>query len=240
MTEQMLPTRQAREDPVQLLQDPPAKGPPFAYVLIADWCNFVAGICLSCAFFLGGLIFDRQTMSMPSWWLEFFFNTEGALYAIGCFFMIPIMAHTNNPWGTMQFAILTVGGIFFSFSGLIVPACITSLWDVFSADPCVINKAPMVWNAFAHFGITCFMAGTAMGQSGVMSLPKNKFISPFWGITFYTLGAYTIGIFKFWGPVFVGGTSWTWTWWLGLLGALYLTTGAFIFGIMDKSFTFGN
>jgi len=231
----------AREDPVQLSQAP-KKGPPFAYVVIADWCNFLAGIVLCVAFFMGALIFDRGILPMtelsaPSWFV-FCFCTEGVLYTIGCFFMIPIMAHTDNPWGTMQFAIITIGGIFFSFSGLIAPACIMSISDAFSSDLCEINKTPKCWNAFAHFGITCFMVGTAMGQSCVMSLPKNKFISPFWGVTFYTLGAYTIGIFKFWGPVFVGVVAWTWTWWMGLVGAIYLTTGALIFGVMDGSFTF--
>jgi len=224
---------------------PPTKngpGPPFKYVLIADWCNFLAGIFLCFAFFLGGLIFDRGVTSLsflPPSWFVFCFNVEGMLYAIGCFFMIPIMAHTGNPWGTMQFAILAIGGIFFSFSGLVAPGCIVSIPDAFSSDPCTHVPhvtTPKVWNAMAHFGITCFMVGTAMGQSGVMRLPKNKFISPFWGITFYTLGAWTIGIFKFWGPVVVGGVDWTWNWWMGLLGAIYLTTGALIFGVMDGSF----
>merc|ERR1712232_852084 len=121
----------------------------------------------------------------------------------------------------------------------VAPGCIVSIGDAFSSDACTAVPhvtSPKCWNALAHFGITCFMVGTAMGQYGVMSLPKNKFVSPFWGVTFYSLGAYTIGIFKFWGPVVLTAWSGTWNWWMGLLGAIYLTTGAFIFGVMNGSF----
>lgn len=107
----------------------------------------------------------------------------------------------------------------------------------------------------AHFGISCFMAGTLTGFKGVLSLPKSSFISPFWGCTMYFLGAWTIGIFKFWGPVLLGGfnphqneptfdmtapsvaESFAWTWWMGVLGALFLTVGAGIFCVMNKSLT---
>merc|ERR1711964_278947 len=226
------------EDPSTLLEAP-KPDPTRVWVLIADWSNLIAGLLLSIAFFLGALIFDRGVTSIshstPSWF-QFCFCAEGVFYAIGCFFMIPIMAHTGNAFGAMQFAILTIGGIFFSFSGLVVPVCIQTVQDAFLHDPCSITGTPKVWNAFAHYGITCFMVGTAMGQSGVMSLPKDKIVSPFWGVTFYTLGAYTIGIFKFWGPVLVGGVFATWPWWMGLLGAIFLTTGASIFGLMDGSF----
>merc|ERR1712113_790683 len=67
------------------------------------------------------------------------------------------------------------------------------------------STSPYAWNAMAHYGITCFMAGTAIGFHGVLPLPKKPFIGPFWGCTFYFLGAWTIGIFKFWGPVLLGG-----------------------------------
>merc|ERR1719240_1684535 len=88
----------------------------------------------------------------------------------------------------------------------------------------------------AHFGITCFMVGTSIGFKGVLGLPKNTPISPFWGCAMYFLGAWTIGIFKFWGPVLLGGVSWTVTWWFALIGALFLFIGALIFGIMNGSF----
>jgi hypothetical protein len=251
LLEQMQPTLTAKDaalclEPEKPTSTPeaPALDPTRLWVLIADWSNLVAGLLLSTAFFLGALIFDRGVTSIspatPSWF-QFCFCAEGVLYAIGCFFMIPIMANAQNAFGSMQFAILTIGGIFFSFSGLVVPTCIQTVQDAFLHEPCILTDAgwpgtPKVWNAFAHYGITCFMVGTAMGQSGVMSLPRDKIVSPFWGVTFYTLGAYTIGVFKFWGPVLVGGVAATWPWWMGLLGAIFLTTGALIFGIMDGSF----
>merc|ERR1719460_936107 len=146
--------------------------------------------------------------------------------------------------GCLQFAILMAGGIFFSFSGLVFPGCITNLTYLFRKThfPFAGTDGPYAFNAVAHFGITCFMIGTAMGLSGVLKAPKNKFVSPFWGCTMYFLGAWTIGIFKFWGPVLCGGfnshqngvamatfdrsaptLAWTWNWWLGVLGAVFLT-----------------
>merc|ERR1719262_765940 len=98
MNDHMLPTQQSGEcSAQQAAPEPGAKGlPPRAWVLIADWCNFVAGCFLCAAFFLGCLIFDRGFTNLsylPPSWFVFCFNTEGVLYAIGCFFMIPIMAH---------------------------------------------------------------------------------------------------------------------------------------------------
>merc|ERR1712039_201806 len=88
-----------------------------------------------------------------------------------------------------------------------------------------------------------FMVGTAIGFKEVLGAPKNKIVSPFWGTTFYFLGAWTIGIFKFWGPVLVDTLFSThsvlnasWTWYMGILGAIFLTTGALIFGLMDGTF----
>merc|ERR1712157_524894 len=132
------------------------------------------------------------------------------------------------------------GGIFFAFSGLVFPGCITNINYVFSKTPChhpAAGETPYAWNAMAHYGITCFMIGTAIGCSGVLKAPKNKLISPFWGCAMYFAGAWTIGIFKFWGPVLLGGfdssqneeqvdynapavaDAWSWTWWAALLGA---------------------
>merc|ERR1712060_113097 len=108
-------------------------------------------------------------------------------------------------------------------------------------------STPYAWNAMAHFGITTFMVGTSIGFKGVLGAPKDKIISPFWGCAMYFAGAWTIGIFKFWGPVLFGGfdndqntatfdmsapsvnDSWSWNWWVALLGAFFLTYGAGIF-----------
>merc|ERR1712050_198764 len=77
------------------------------------------------------------------------------------------------------------GGIFFALSGLVFPGCITNITYVFSKQMCDIPDlgaaGPYAWNAMAHFGITCFMVGTAIGFKGVLGAPKNKIVSPFWG-----------------------------------------------------------
>lgn len=244
-------------------------GPPRSWQLAADWGNTLAGFFLMAAFLEGALINSVKMESLltptglPSAqaldWLQFFFCMEGALYAIAEFFMVAIMAMTpvefgGGSQGCMQFAILMAGGIFFAFSGLIFPGCITNVTYVLRKEPCPDAGAgiPYAFNAVAHFGITCFMTGTAMGIWGVRKAPKDKVIAPFYGCLFYFLGAWTIGIFKFWGPVLAGGfdvnqnsphldmdaptNAWAWTWWFALLGAFFLTVGAVIFSLMSGSY----
>merc|ERR1711970_555765 len=95
-------------------------------------------------------------------WLQFLFCMEGALYAIAEFFMIGIMALTPAQFGggargCLQFAILMAGGIFFGFSGLVFPGCITNVTYVFRKTPCLHPAAaatPYAWNSMAHYGIT--------------------------------------------------------------------------------------
>lgn len=251
-----------------------ASSPPRAWVIIADWCNLLAGVVLMCAFLEGALINSVGMKSLllapglPTTaainWLQFFFSTEGVLYAVAEFFMVGIMAVTPAEFGggsrgAMQFAILMAGGIFFAFSGLVFPGCISNVTYVFRKTAChhpAAEETPYAWNAMAHFGITCFMVGTSIGFLGVLKAPKNKIISPFWGCAMYFAGAWTIGIFKFWLPVLLGGfdsmqnenavgkfkfdmsapsVDWTWNWWAALLGAYFLTFGAFIFAVMNKS-----
>jgi hypothetical protein len=254
--------------------------------LIADWGNFIAGWFLIASFFIGALIFNCKVESMslklpdgtilpgiPSPatlnWLQFCFSAEGFFYAVAQFFMVGIMAQTPPEFGggsrgCLQFAILFAGGIFFGLSGLVYPGCITNVTYVFRNEECPapgIATGPYAWNAMAHFGITCFMVGTAIGFSGILPAPKNKLVSPFWGVTMFFLGAWTIGIFKFWLPVLAGGfdpnhnmaidakgnlvptldmtapcLAWDWNWWFGMLGAIFLTIGATIFGLMNGSF----
>lgn len=238
-------------------------GPPRAWVLAADWGNTIAGILLMSAFLLGALMFNAGSVDITLsniTLLQRLFCAEGFFYAFAEFFMIGIMANTPPEFGggdrgCMQFAILMAGGIFFSFSGLVIPQCITNIAYIFDKDPCthpLAGNTPYVWNAMAHFGITCFMVGTTIGFMGILGAPKNKLVSPFWGVTMYFMGAWTIGIFKFWGPVLLGGfdlnqnakafdmtapaAAYTANWWFALLGAGFLTTGAVIFGIMNGSF----
>lgn len=251
------------------LVEPSAQaGPPKRWVLIADWCNILASALLCGAFLFGALINSARVSSLledglPTAralsWLQLLFSAEGAFYAVGEFFMVGIMASTppaagGGPRGTMQFAILMAGGIFFALSGLVFPPCINNIYYVLSNEPCTHPAAmgtPFVWNAMGHFGITCFMVGTLIGFTGILQAPKGKLVSPFWGVTMFFMGAWTIGIFKFWGPVLCGGFDpsanattfdmtlpavvWVSTWWFGLLGAVFLLIGSIILGRLSGS-----
>merc|ERR1719498_436512 len=108
------------------------------------------------------------------------------------------------------------------------------------------------------------MTGTAGNLKATMPLSGAfpALTGPFWGNVFFFAGAWTIGIFKFWGPVLAGGfsdmngsdvvngkqttwftsgggtapaNSWTWNWWFAFLGAGFLTYGAWIFAKMGNS-----
>jgi hypothetical protein len=251
---------------------PEVQGPPAWWDKVADWSNLVAGFVLMAAFLEGALLNDTKASfllnkGLPSDaalnWLQILFTTEGVLYAVGCFFLVGLMAAAphGGPVPCMQFTILTAGGIFFALSGLVYPPCVNSMAYVFSNEVCPspIAKGPYAWNAMAHFGITCFMVGTTIGYLGARRLPRKPIVGPFWGSTMFFLGAWIIGIFKFWGPVLAGGfgdingsygthpahakldmtapaVTWTWTWWIALIGAAFLTAGAFIFGRMGGSF----
>eukprot|EP00931_Biecheleriopsis_adriatica_P049529 TRINITY_DN28658_c0_g1_i1.p1 TRINITY_DN28658_c0_g1~~TRINITY_DN28658_c0_g1_i1.p1 ORF type:complete len:267 (+),score=32.10 TRINITY_DN28658_c0_g1_i1:133-933(+) len=241
---------------------------PEAWAFLADWGNLLAGLVLMAAFLLGALINSVHLDSVAPGgipteralaWLQFLFSTEGVLYALAEFFMIGVMAqkqpeHGGGSTSSMQFAILMAGGIFFALSGLVFPSCITNITYIFRKEKCAsaLAEGPYAWNAMAHYGITCFMVGTAIGFRGALQAPKDKFVSLFWGCAMYFSGAWIIGIFKFWGPVLAGGldknqnqagldmtapaVAWTSTWWFGLLGAFCLTVGAWIFGRMNGRF----
>lgn len=232
----------------KMIPPPSPPPPPRWWVLMADWCNWIAAIVLFFAFMQGMLIFNQgyKFSLAPGGALQILFCLEGALWAVGLFFMVQIMANAGNTAGTIQFSILFAGGIFFSFSGLVAPSCILSVTDVFSAEPCAALEGkgpPKCFHAFAHFGITCFMIGCVLGMIGVKDLPKSPIIGPFWGSLMYFLGAWTIGIFQFWGPCVFGHVtdSWhpansSWQWWFAMLGAIFLFAGASIFLILDGSY----
>lgn len=201
-------------------------GPPAHWTKIADWSNTIAGITLFMAFLLGAMINSLQLGAVCKFpgvptdnalfVLRILFCLEGALYAIGGYYMCGIMACIPPPVGggnaVMQFVILTAGGIFFGFSGLAFPPCIVNISYLFSPNTCThvaAANSPYVYNAMAHYGITCFMTGTAIGFKGVLGIPadlRGAFgTGPFWGSTMFFLGAWTIGIFQFWGPMLAGG-----------------------------------
>jgi len=236
----------------------PSDKPPRAWVILADWGNFLAGVVLTAAFALGYVVSTGAPTPNQLTWLQRLFTWEGFLYAEAEFWMVGIMAMTppefgGGATGCLQFAILMAGGIFFTLSGFVYPGCISHVKYVFSSDVCPHPAAgtPYIWNAMAHYGITCFMIATTMGLRSVWPLPKNKVISPFWGVACFFIGAWTIGVVGLWGPCLADGLTtyetlkggedlllppytWTWTHFFQVVGALFLTAGAIIFGIMDN------
>jgi len=242
-------------------QSSPSKTPPRWWVVVADWCNLLGGFTLIGAFVVGAKLNNGSLELSASnlKWLEVLFTVEGVFFAVGELFMIGIMARTPDEFGggargCIQFAFIMTGGILFAFSGLVFPGCITNLTYLFNSEECAHPAAsgPYVWNGMGHFGITVFMISTAIGFTGIVRAPKNKLVSPFWGVTFFSTGCWIIGIFKFWLPTLLGGfdthqndrgfdfdapmLAWTSLWWIGLVGAIFLTAGAIVFCFMNGSF----
>merc|ERR1712032_1298808 len=149
---------------------------------------------------------------------------EGILWFVGGFALAKIFIHTGNAVGAVGQTLIACGGLFFFVSGWNSPVYIISLkyvipvgsvaaagnaWLAGFGHDCGGSAPPLLDVAAAcpFYGITCFMIATASGFLGVKDLPKDKIISPFWGITFFFLGAWTIGVFALWGPVILGGFS---------------------------------
>lgn len=239
-------------------QNPPALTPPRGLVLFSDWCYFIAGIFLILAFSTGTFLYPYEVLGHD--WIDvdnWFWMLEGVFYCIGSFAMVGVMTAQANIAGAFQFVIITFGGFFFSLSGSFLPACIVTVRHLVSSVECA--GAPLYLNAVAHYGITCFMVGTAIGFKGILAapVPRNEFFGPFWGVTMYFLGAWTIGLLHFYIPLFAGGwaapdeadlkahmltypeNKWgVVTWWFGILGAIFLTLGAIIFLKMNGTINF--
>merc|ERR1712048_732207 len=190
----------------------------------------------------------------------FTMKAEGFLWFLGGACMTKIFIITKNPAGAVSQTMIAFGGLFFWVSGWNAPVPIVSLRYIIPVGPLAVegNKVLVETGADAFpldvaaacpfYGITCFMIATCAGFIPILGLPKDKFVSPFWGVTFFFLGAWTIGVFALWLPCIMGGfsriqdydpvfDSWNnkgkWIHPAQVLGALFLTTGAIIFAIMD-------
>jgi hypothetical protein len=221
--------------------------PPRFLILVADWSNVLAGIVLDVAFLLVVLFtYGYVQLADVGYWINFTFFLEGVFWAIAAATLVKVNLMVNNASLAVVQTIICFGGIFFTISGLGgVPGKVISVNYVVPLD----DHAHFV-DACPFYGITCFMVATTMGLNGVWPLPRNQIISPFWAVACMFIGAWIIGVFGFWGPCLAGGLAhyedegvvapnmptfkWGWTHLLQLLGALFLTAGCIIFGIMDQ------
>jgi len=192
-------------------------------------------------------------------------KAEGALWFLGGATLSKIFIKTGNAAGAVSQAIIAFGGLFFFISGWNAPVYIVSLKYVVpvgaaaaeanaylrTLDP-PLDDVVNFSAACPFYGIACFMIATLAGQLGVLSLPKNKLVSPFWGVTWFFLGAWTIGLFALWGPLIAGGfkditefadppyvtapIGHKFTHPFQVLGAAFLTIGALTFAVMNHSF----
>lgn len=236
--------------------------------LVADVSNVLAGVTLTISFviIMLSLTFNIEAAAGPTATdIQIFtMKAEGFLWFLGGACMTKIFIITKNPAGAVSQTIIAFGGLFFLVSGWNAPVPIVSLRYIIPVgsvaiegnkalaaqlDPLGLNNFPLdVAAACPFYGITCFMIATCAGFIPITGLPKDKLVSPFWGVTFFFLGAWTIGLAALWIPCIMGGfskiedydivfDSWNnkgkWIHPAQVLGALFLTAGAVIFAIMD-------
>ncbi|CAE7242628.1 unnamed protein product [Symbiodinium sp. CCMP2592] len=226
-------------------------------VLMADWCNVWAGITLVISFSLitGAFTFNWFKMAgTVHTVMQVTMCAEGVLWAVAAGFLTKINMIVNNAAVAVGQTIICFGGIFFAVSGLYdgVPGKIISIHYVLAPDTHALFA-----DACPYYGITCFMVATSMGLNGVWGLPKNKFVSPFWAVACFFIGAWTIGVIGLWGPTLLDGFvryedfeaptdlynqktfAWSWIHIFQVIGAIFLTLGGIIFGMMDNIFFMG-
>jgi len=234
-----------------------SKAPPRCLILLGDWSNVLAGVSLTISFSIlcAALTFNAVALTGTAHTVfQFTMTLEGALWALGGAALAAVNVIANNASLAVVQTVIAFGGVFFMISGWGdgVPANIISLaYVVPISDP--INTH--LQDACPYWGITCFMIATTMGLRGVWGLPRKPLVSPFWGVAFFFMGAWTIGVFALWGPCIMDGFmkyedlnlvkneqftlppfAWSWIHVFQVLGASFLTTGAIIFGIMDGIF----
>ena len=228
--------------------------PPRFMILLTDWCNVWAGITLVVSFFLITGAFTFKWFEMAGnvhTIMQVTMCVEGVLWAVAAGILTKINMIVNNAALAVGQVIICFGGIFFAVSGLYdgVPGKVISIHYVLAPDTNALFA-----DACPYYGITCFMVATSMGLNGVRGLPKNKFVSPFWAVACFFIGAWTIGVIGLWGPTLLDGFvryedfesptdlykqktfKWAWIHLFQVIGAIFLTLGGIIFGMMDNIF----
>jgi hypothetical protein len=148
---------------------------------------------------------------MVAKWMMF---TEGFLWWLAGILLCYRNICNGNAAGAVSQCIIATGGFFFTCSAWGNPANIISLRYIVPIayfDPS--GAVGTIWASFSdacpYYGITCFMIATTMGMYSVIGLPKNKIVSPFFGVLGFFIGAWTIGVVTLWLPMLAGGeTRW--------------------------------
>lgn len=206
-------------------------------VLLSAWANVFAAITLIISFsvyFIAlqldhcdprscpgasaanhGIIFNGRDEGhgyyMTAKWMMF---TEGFLWWFGGALLCYRNICNANAAGSVSQCIISTGGFFFTCSAFGSPANIISLRYIVPITYWVGDgSAGNIWVSFAdvcpYYGITSFMIATTMGMYSVRGLPKNKIVSPFFGVLCFFIGAWTIGVITLFIPMLAGGeTKW--------------------------------
>jgi len=164
--------------------------------------------------------------------------------------------------------LIAFGGFFFACSAWGNPANVISLrYLVPIAYLDESGTDPKIWTSFSDvapfYGIFCFMIATTMGMVAVAEAPRGKLCSPFYGVLSYWIGAWIIGVITLYVPMLAGGLTryedlsmscedgagkcildvpiiaWYPLKIWAVIGALFLTAGAIIFGVLDKIWLLG-
>merc|ERR1719265_1470485 len=158
-----------------------------------------------------GIIFNGRDQGhgyyMVAKWMMF---TEGFLWWLGGALLRYRNICNENAAGAVTQCIISTGGFFFTCSAFGSPANIISLryivpityWEgAGSSGTTYVSFA----DACPYYGITTFMIATTMGMYSVKGLPKDKIISPFYGVFCFTIGAWLIGVVTLFIPMLAGG-----------------------------------
>jgi len=148
---------------------------------------------------------------MVAKWMMF---AEGFLWCLAGVLLCYRNICNANAAGSVSQCIIATGGFFFTCSAFGSPANIISLRYIVPITYWVGDgSSGNTWVSFAdvcpYYGIACFMMATTMGMYGVRGLPKDKIVSPFFGVLCFFLGAWTIGVITLFIPMLAGGeTRW--------------------------------
>lgn len=212
-----------------------------ALQLVSGYSNIIAGITLAVSFTMIALanvnFLDFFENGAPTSNFNIMLET---MRAEGFFFMLAgtclskFFADISLAPARYTQIIITFGGFFFMLSGFGNPGAVISLNYI------IPSSFDGFLNCTAFYGIFCFMLATLINQLTAGSPQTNPY---YWGLTMFFCGAWTIGVFVLWGPMLAGGTTnnpekspVTTFWvrnWIAIVGAIFLTMGAFIFAKVD-------
>jgi len=168
-----------------------------------------------------GIVFNGRDRGhgyfMVAKWMMF---SEGFLWWLGGALLCYRNVCNGNAAGAVSQCLIATGGFFFTCSAFGSPANIISLRYLIPITyfpdgdgSGTAGATGKTWVSFSDacpfYGITTFMIATVMGMYSVGGLPKNKFVSPFWGVSCFFLGAWIIGVITLFIPMLAGGeTKW--------------------------------